>query len=123
MSDIVEQADQVNEVETGEKSTTYLMVTLPVKLKALLESAAEAQEKPTAAMAREIIAKALDYQLEPIFRGRAKKYASEEEKKAAVKAKADERRAFINKLMKLYASGKISDEMLAAVSESESDEE
>lgn len=85
-----------------------MMFGMPAGLKAKIEEAAEADDLPSAALVRNIVAEHFGYELPVITRGGArKKYASDEEREAARKTKAKGRRNLIRNLLEAYAKGQI----------------
>lgn len=80
---------EINELDS---LSTPIMISVPVGMRLKLEQLAEAEEgnPPLGSFVRDIVAESIGYELES--KGRARKYASDKERKDAAKAKADERR-------------------------------
>ena len=78
---------------------TNFMLGIPVGLKLELEKAAKAKDTSPSAFARKAMADAVGYALPAGSTSRVKKYATEEERKAAQKVKNTERRDLINALL------------------------
>lgn len=120
----VAEADAVKAKDLPPTERTSIMFSIPAELKAQIDEAAEAKSQPVAALVRSIVADHFNYTLPDIQRGGArKKYANEEEREAARKEKAEKRRILVNNLMKLYKSGKMDPEMLAALSADDDDDD
>lgn len=84
-----------------------IMFNVPVKLKAVIEQAAEERDLPVSGLIRQAVAQFLGYKLSPTDMARAKKYATVEERIAAQKARETERKTLIKALLAKYRSGDI----------------
>ena len=87
--------------------TTVMMFNLPVSLKAAIEAHAEKEGLTSSALVRQAIAATVGYEL-PEGMGRAKKYATEDERKAAQKDRDKARRDLIKDLLEKYRKGELS---------------
>lgn len=120
----VADADAVKAKDLPPTERTSIMFSIPAELKAKIDDAAEGKGQSVAALVRTIVADHFEYVLPDIQRGGArKKYANDEEREAARKEKAEARRVLVNNLMKLYKSGKMDPEMLAALQADEDDDD
>jgi hypothetical protein len=97
-------AVDVAETEQSDRSSIALQV--PNELKELVDAKAEAAKLSTAAYVRGLVAADCSYTM-PVDFGTRSKYGSDEERKAAAKAKAQKRNALLNMLLKNYREGKI----------------
>jgi hypothetical protein len=84
-----------------------IMFGVPSELKRLLDGRAEAEDISVAALVRNLVAREFNYTLPKVTRERAKKYATEEERTAAQKARMSERNATIKALLEKYRKGEI----------------
>src|SRR3989304_5361662 len=71
---------------------TSLMIQLPIPMRVKLEELAEEQGVPTGSLARNLIAESLGFDLPVTQRGRARKYETDEARKAAQQARDKARR-------------------------------
>lgn len=101
---------------------TSLMFNLPIGLRVKLEEIAEEKDVTVAALVRSIVAENVGYKL-VVGEGRARKYASEEEKKEAQARKNKARRDKVNKIMELYRKGTLDMDALSALQADEEDDE
>jgi hypothetical protein len=85
-----------------------IMFHVPVEMKVLLEKAAEERNIPLTAFVRATMAEVIGYVLPPSQLGRARKYATIEEREAAQKVRNLERRDTIKALLLKYRAGEIS---------------
>lgn len=102
--------------------STSLMFNLPIGLRVKLEEMAEAQDVTIAALVRSIVAEKAGYKL-VAGEGRARKYASEEEKKEAQAKKNKARRDKVNRIMELYRKGTLDMDALQALQADEDEDE
>lgn len=106
-------ADEVNitqeEIEKlKNRNVAVLTVMMPPVLRDKISEASDAASESAATWARKALADALGYELPKQASGRAKKYATDEERIAANKARAKERRETVNALLEKLKSGEIS---------------
>ena len=87
---------------TEEKKSGSIIFTVPMELKEKVEAAAKGENKPVGAYVRAKIAELFGYELPATQHGRARKYATVEERVAAQKEKQNERNALIKKLLAEY---------------------
>lgn len=100
---------EVEQVEQDPTERVSIMVGMPFEMKELLKAAADKAEnedgstgQPVAEFVRDLLADHLGYTIPQRTSKRVRRYASEEEKKAAQKARGKERRATIKNLLALY---------------------
>lgn len=92
-----------------------VMVQMPLALKVQLEEFCEGKKVPVAGFVRKLVADAVGFTLSPITIGRARKYATVEERIAEQKKRDKKRRALTKILLEKYANGEISiDDILGA---------
>jgi len=91
-----------------------IIFTMPMELKTKIEEAAKADNKPVGAYVRSRIADLFGYELPATQHGRARKYATVEERIAAQKAKQQERNELIKKLLAEYRTQKAGTEATSA---------
>lgn len=92
-----------------------VMVQMPLGLKIELEKYCETEKLPVAGFIRKLVADEIGYSLPAISIGRARKYATVEERMAAQKARDKDRRALTKILLEKYAKGEITiDDILGA---------
>jgi hypothetical protein len=84
-----------------------IMLSVPISMKLALEDAAKAQSLPTASLARRLVAVGIGYTLPASAQGRARKYATIEEREAARKVRAAEQKATVAAIMKAIREGKL----------------
>lgn len=97
-------ADKVEAQQNEDRASIALQV--PTELKTLVDSAAEAANVSTAAFVRGMLADRFSFVIPADF-GTRSKYGSDEERKAATKAKAAKRNALLKMLMSKYRAGEI----------------
>lgn len=101
----------VTENETDDsadsKPTTQVMFVVPNELKELIDKRADEEGKSTSAWLRSLVAEEFDYELPISIIQRAKKYANDDERKAAQAAKAKTRNELLKKLLAAYRAGDI----------------
>lgn len=93
--------DQSAAVATKEKTRLSAQVRMPLDLYTQVEEVAKAADKTVGRYILEGIAKQFKFTL-PTAAARGKKYASEEERKAAGKARKGERNELVKMLLKKY---------------------
>jgi hypothetical protein len=81
-------------------------VTIPTDMKVQLEGLAKAENLSTAAFIRNKLATYIGFDVSG-FTSRVPKYASDEERKAAMAAKQTERNSLVKALLEAYKAGKI----------------
>lgn len=86
---------------------THLVITIPLGLKIALDKRAADSQISTSAMVRNMVAQEFDYTLPDSTRTRARKYATEEERQAALKQRRDERNNLFKALLAKYKAGEI----------------
>lgn len=101
---------------------TSLMFNLPIAMRFALEEKAADADVTVAKFVRDIVAEAIGYKL-PVGEGRARKYATEQEKKDAQKAKNQEHRNKVNAIMEAYRKGTLNLESLEALQPSEDEDD
>jgi len=89
-----------------ENKNGSIIFTMPMELKAMIENAAKESNKPVGAYVRGRVAELFGYELPATQHGRARKYATVEERLAAQKAKQQERNELIKKLLAEYRAQK-----------------
>ena len=120
----VSEKDAVKASTLPPNERVNIMFGMPAGLKALIEEQSDERKIPSAALVREIVANHFSYELPAIQRGGARsKYANDEEREAAKKAKQEERRNLINNLLKLYKDGNLPDDVMAALKGDDEDED
>lgn len=108
-SDVAEVTVTQEEIEKlKNRNVAVLTVMMPPGLRDAINEAAEESSASAANWARKTIADALGYELPTQASGRTKKYATEEERVAANKTRAKERRETVNALLQQLKEGKIS---------------
>lgn len=98
---------QVKPESNGHKTRQSIMVSVPVEFHGLLAQKAEAEGKTLAGFVRDMLASEFNYTLPPVTRQRARKYASEEERKAAQAENQRQRNALAKRLIEAYRKGEI----------------
>lgn len=97
-------ATETNTVETTETAATepaerrYVAITLTDALRDAIEAKAKAEDTTPGLLCRKIVADALGVTID-VDRAAPRKYATEEERKAAQKAQRQERNALIKQLL------------------------
>ncbi len=86
---------------------THLVVSIPLGLKIALDKEAAEQQLSTSALVRKQVAEAMAYELPVSVTQRARKYATEEERQAALKQRREERHQLIKALLEKYKSGEV----------------
>ncbi len=94
-------------VETNPNERTSVMVTMPASMKLRLVELSEEKDVTLAKFVREMLADAIDFDLPDVVRTRARKYKTEDERKAAQKSRNNERKNLINALLKAYKNNEI----------------
>ncbi len=94
-------------VETNPNQRTSVMVTMPAAMKLKLVEAADEKNFTVARLCREMLADVIEFDLPDVVRTRARKYKTDEERIAAQKKKAAQRRNLINTLLKAYKAGEL----------------
>ena len=97
-----------------------IALTVPDELKTLVEGRAKEQNLSTAAYVRELLAREFTYTIPEDF-GTKRKYANDEERKAAQKANAQKRNKMVKQLMAAVKAGKI--DLAAIMAMAEDDDE
>lgn len=90
------------------RNVAILAVNMPPGLRDLIGDAADAAGMSPASFARQKLADIMGFTLPTQSQGRAKKYATEEERIEANKARAKTRRDQTNELLRQLKSGEIS---------------
>ncbi len=83
-----------------------MMFNLPIGLKVEIEKRAEQDGLTASALVRKAIADVVGFEL-PVGLSRAKKYGSDEERKAAQKSRDKARRDLIKDLLAKYRAGEL----------------
>jgi hypothetical protein len=92
-----------------------VMVQMPLGLKIELEKYCEDQKIPVSGFIRKLVADEIGFSLPVISIGRARKYATVEERMAAQKERDKTRRTLTKLLLEKYAKGEITiDDILGA---------
>lgn len=102
------EAEVSNETttETEQSDRSSIALQVPNELKTLVDAKADAVKLSTAAYVRGLVAADCGYTMPADF-GTRSKYGSDDERKAAAKAKAQSRNKLLNMLLKEYRAGKI----------------
>lgn len=90
------------------EARSNVMIQMPIGLKLQLEQHCEELKTPVSGFIRKLIADELDYKLSPTAIGRARKYATIEERIAEQKKRDKRRKDLTKKLLAMYAAGEIS---------------
>lgn len=91
-----------------------IMIQVPIPLKIAIDKHCEELKVPVSGFIRKLIADEVDYVLAPTSIGRARKYASIEDRVAAQKARDKRRKAIVKMLLEKYTKGEITiDEVMA----------
>jgi len=88
-----------------------LMLNVPVSMKAEIDRQATEKGEPASSYARRKLAEAIGFSLSRADVGRARKYATVEERIAAQKARKAERDALIRKLLAEYEASQSVEEV------------
>lgn len=120
----VEGEDQTDETEQeGEqeaeaeapKQRATVPISVPVEFLNILKAAAEKEQITVAALARNKLAAAFDYEMPALTRNRAKIYASPEERKAAQAKAQKERYTTANALLAAIKAGELNVDLVALI--------
>lgn len=102
-----DKSEKTNLADLDPNETVQVMVTMPAGLKLKALERADAKDYTLARYVRELVASELEYDLPDTIRTRSKKYATEEDRIAAQKAKSAKRNALIKMLLSKYKDGEI----------------
>ena len=100
-----------------------IMIQVPIPLKVAIEQHCENHKLPVSGYIRKLIADDLDYTLSAVNIGRARKYATVEERIVAQKSRDKRRKAIVKMLLAKYSAGEITiDEVMADMDDDSGDE-
>lgn len=99
-------ADKVSGDSAEAKERDTIALVVPSELKDLVEEKAKAQSTTVAGYVRDLLARDFNYTI-PLDFGTRQKYGSDEERKAAQKAKSAKRNEIMKMLMKKFRAGEI----------------
>lgn len=88
-----------------ESAKVSIMFQVPIPVKVQLDNEAEELGIGTAALVRQIVAEHYGIAVEAVHKGRARKYASDEERKEAQKNRDKARRDLIKELLEKFKEG------------------
>lgn len=98
-----EPQTDTGEEEEKEKTRGSVMVSMPIEMKALVKEKAAEGGVATNAFVRQLLADAVGFEGElTMGRKRLRKYATEEERKVASKARSKARREVVKELLERY---------------------
>jgi hypothetical protein len=108
-TDAPETVTEEASTETGTttKSRVNVQVNLPVELKGLVDARAEERGKSTSGWVAALLAREFGYDLPPVTRAKARKYASEEERKQAATERQRQKNAGVIALIEAAKRGEI----------------
>lgn len=104
-----------------DKDRETLALTVPEELNNIVEAKAKELGLSKAAYVRNLLAREHSYTIPEDF-GSKRKYATDDERKAAVAANAKKRNEMVAKLLKAYRAGKIDIDALIAMGEQDDDD-
>ena len=84
-----------------------IMIQVPIPLKVRLEQHCTELKIPVSGFIRKLIADEIDYTLSPTSIGRARKYATVEERVIAQKSRDKRRKALVKMLLEKYSRGEV----------------
>lgn len=99
-------AVEVDTTETEQSDRASIAFTVPNELKALADAKADELKISTAAYVRGLVAREFSFVIPDDF-GTRRKYASDAERIAATKEKAQKRNKLLNMLLAKYRAGEI----------------